>query len=92
MEKAAKGLETLTKGVSNIKKTPPRFNEKEQKTMNTKGLCFSYHELGHQSFQCPKKPCQAATLGLIALKEGGKIKNHGVKDKGPIQVSIVILE
>jgi len=48
--------------------------------------------LGINLSNAQKGLCQAATLGLIALKEGGKTKNHGVKDKGPIQVSIVILE
>jgi len=72
MEKIAKGLETPCMGGSNIKEPRLGLMRKNKKTINAKGLCFSYHELGHQSFQCPKRPCQATTLGLITPKEGGK--------------------
>jgi hypothetical protein len=81
LEEAMEGLETPAKGGSNIKEPHLGLMRKNEKTINAKGLCFSYHELGHRSFQCPKKPCQATTLCLIAPKEGGKTKNHGAKDK-----------
>jgi hypothetical protein len=70
MEKVAKGLETPAKGGSNIKEPHLGLMIKNKKTINTKGLCSSYHESGHRSFQCPKRPCQEAALGLITLKEG----------------------
>jgi hypothetical protein len=82
MEKAAKGLETLAKGGSNIKETHLGLMIKNKKTMKTKGLCSSYHEHGHRSFQCPKRPCQAAALGLIAPKEGEKNKKPWGKKQG----------
>jgi len=56
-------------------KTPPRLNEKKQKDHERKGLCFSYHKLGHQSFQCSKRPHHTIAFSLIVYKEGGKNKN-----------------
>jgi hypothetical protein len=92
MEEVAEGLETSAKVGSNIKEPQLGLMRKNKKTINTKGLCFSYHEPRHRSFQCPKRPHQVATLGLIDPKEGGKTKNHKAKDKDPIQVLATILE